>query len=376
MKVRRVKISDIATVLTGGTPSTRNKAYWEDGNIPWLPSGVCQNCIVDHADMYITKEGLENSSAKMLEPNSVLIALTGATAGKVGLLSFEACANQSVTGILPNDFSVPKYLFHCLIARRDKTLQDCYGGAQPHISQGYVKNIEIPLPPLAEQKRIAGELDRICELKKNAEERLVLMDQLVKSKFVEMFGDVSEVIKIGDRFETQSGGTPKSTEEAYYDGGTIPWLTSGDVNQGMIGIVSRYITQAGFENSSAKWTPENSVLVAMYGATAGKVGLLKVRATTNQAVCSILPNEYYVPEYLYYAVSQKSSWMIQQAAGGAQPNISQGVIRRMEIPNPPLSLQREFAVFAESVDKSKAALRETIATMETLYKERLQEYFA
>ncbi len=233
----------------------------------------------------------------------------------------------------------------------------------------------LPLPPLPVQRRIAAELDKICELKKNAETRLEKLDLLVKSRFVEMFGDLKSVVAIGDRFETQSGGTPKSSEKEFYENGNIPWLTSGEVGQGIVRKVDRRITQAGLDNSSAKWTPIDSVLVAMYGATAGKVGLLKIRATTNQAVCSILPAQGMIPEFVYYAVSSKTDWMIQQAAGGAQPNISQGVVRKMRIPNPPLALQREFAAFVAKVDKLRVNVRETVAKMDMLYRSKLQEYF-
>ena len=82
-----LKISDFAEVITGGTPSTENKDYWENGTIPWLQSGCCQNCIVNSASKYITQAGYDNSSTKMMPKNSVLIALTGATAGKVGFLT-------------------------------------------------------------------------------------------------------------------------------------------------------------------------------------------------------------------------------------------------------------------------------------------------
>ena len=182
---KMVRLGDVADIVTGGTPSTRVADYWNNGTVPWLPSGVCQNCDVRIAENFITKQGLQNSAAKLMPPDTVLIALTGATAGKVGYLTFEACGNQSVTGILPSETIYPRYLFYLLINRRKVTLADCYGGAQPHISQGYVKDIQIRLIPLAEQKRIAAMLDKICELKKNAEARIEKLDTLVKSRFVE-----------------------------------------------------------------------------------------------------------------------------------------------------------------------------------------------
>ena len=176
-----------------------------------------------------------------------------------------------------------------------------------------------------------------------------------------MFEGKFDTLKIGEVFRTTSGGTPSKSRLEYYKNGTIPWLSSGEVNKGIIYTVKNYITQEGVDNSSAKMVPENSVVIAMYGATAGQVGLLRIPTTTNQAVCSVLPDSRYIPEYLYYAIKSKKDWMISQCAGGAQPNISQGVIKRMEIVNAPYELQKEFAAFVEQTDKSKNVFEMEVA---------------
>ena len=121
--------------------------------------------------------------------------------------------------------------------------------------------------------------------------------------------------------------------------------------------------------------PENTVVIAMYGATAGQVGLLRIATTTNQAVCSVMPNNRYVPEYLYYAIKSKKNWMISQCAGGAQPNISQGIIRQMEIIDAPYKKQEQFAAFVEQTDKSKTAIKQSLDKLELLKKSLMQEYF-
>ena len=167
-----------------------------------------------------------------------------------------------------------------------------------------------------------------------------------------MFGKTKQS-SIGSLFDTTSGGTPSRTKSSYFDGGNIPWLTSSEVGQGLINKTESFITEEGLKNSSAKWVPANSVVVAMYGATVGKVGLLEIPCTTNQAVCSILPNESIIPMFLLYAVKDKEEWMIDQAAGAAQPNISQAVIRKMEIPVPPKEEQIAFVEIAKQADKSK-----------------------
>mgnify|MGYP000837204823 CR=1 FL=1 len=107
----RIKIGDLAEVITGGTPSTRKNEYWDNGTIPWLPSGECQDKEINSASKFITEEGMKNSVAKLMPKSTVVIALTGATTGKTGILNIEATANQSVTGIVPNNKFIPKYIF-------------------------------------------------------------------------------------------------------------------------------------------------------------------------------------------------------------------------------------------------------------------------
>lgn len=151
-----------------------------------------------------------------------------------------------------------------------------------------------------------------------------------------------DIVKVGDICETTSGGTPLKSREDFYYPQEIPWINSGEVRNGEIYQANKYISRIGLEKSSAKIVPANSVLVAMYGATAGQVGLLKIEASTNQAICSILPNERFNPKFLYYVLSSKTNDLIEMSVGGAQPNISQGIIKNIEIPLPPLDVQEEI----------------------------------
>lgn len=172
------------------------------------------------------------------------------------------------------------------------------------------------------------------------------------SQFIEMFGD-SSVVRLEDKIATQSGGTPNTKKLKYYEGGNMPWLSSSEVNQGYIFSTEKFITQEGLDNSSARWIPKDSVLIAMYGATAGRVGLSTIPLTTNQAVCALLPCSSFNPIFLYYAVCQKTPWMISQCRSAAQPNISQGIIRSMELPIPPMAKQMQFVSIAKQANKSK-----------------------
>ncbi|MBK9182236.1 MAG: restriction endonuclease subunit S [Ignavibacteria bacterium] len=144
-------------------------------------------------------------------------------------------------------------------------------------------------------------------------------------------------VKIEDVCTTASGGTPLSSKTEYYNGGTIRWLRSGEVAQGEIFKSELYITEEGLKNSSAKIFSPDTVLVAMYGATAGEVGILRCEAATNQAVCGISSTELISPNYLYHVLRFSKRALVRLAGGGAQPNISQKIIREFIIPLPHLT---------------------------------------
>ena len=158
-------------------------------------------------------------------------------------------------------------------------------------------------------------------------------------------------VKIEEVCLTSSGGTPHSGKNEYYEGGTIPWLRSGEVAQGEVFRSELFITEEGLKNSSANIFAPNTVLVAMYGATAGEVGILRFSAATNQAVCGITPDERLRPDFLYLILKCNKSALIRLAGGGAQPNISQKIIREFQIPLPPLDVQKEIVVEIEGYQK-------------------------
>jgi type I restriction enzyme S subunit len=185
--------------------------------------------------------------------------------------------------------------------------------------------------------------------------------------------------RLGDVCKTGAGGTPLKARREYYENGTIPWLLSGEVSQGEVCAATNFITQKGLENSSARIFPPNTVLVAMYGATAGQVGILKFVAATNQAVCGVLPNSHFVPEFLFYLLLSRKDALIAQAAGNAQPNISQIKIKNTEIPIPPLpEQQRIVAILDEAFDgiaTAKANAERNLQNARALFESHLQSVF-
>ncbi|MFM8475986.1 MAG: restriction endonuclease subunit S [Planctomycetaceae bacterium] len=149
-------------------------------------------------------------------------------------------------------------------------------------------------------------------------------------------------VEIGKAFETSAGGTPSRSNKQYFEGGAIPWLMSGEVGQREIKSCANFITETGLASCSARLLPIDTVLVAMYGATAGQVGVLKFEACTNQAVCGLHPNSRFEPSFVYYALLAQQRELIASAVGNAQPNLSQIKIRKVRIPEPPLPEQRRI----------------------------------
>jgi len=240
------------------------------------------------------------------------------------------------------------------------------------------KKIRIPVPVLATQLSIVSELDKLNELIQIKKEQLKDYDALAQSIFYEMFGDPVEegwdVKELGDICKTSSGGTPSKAHTEYYNG-EIMWLRSGEVSQGDIYNTEQTITLLGLENSSAKIFPVNTVVIAMYGATVGQVGILRKEMSTNQAICGIFPNGDMTPEYLYYFLISKKAEFLKSAIGGAQANISQQIIRKTLIPLPPLSLQSSFTCKIRQIKLQKAAVQSTITDLETLLAARMQYWF-
>lgn len=149
--------------------------------------------------------------------------------------------------------------------------------------------------------------------------------------------------KVQDIALTYSGGTPTSTNRDYYDEGNIPWVNSGDLNSPIITSTSYYITEKGFNRSSAKLYPPKTILVALYGATAGKVSLLSFEACSNQAVCGVIPKENVMTTYIRYYLTSLYEHFITLSSGSARDNISQDTIKNTALSIPQHELLKNYS---------------------------------
>lgn len=184
-----------------------------------------------------------------------------------------------------------------------------------------------------------------------------------------------KTVRLGDMLKTSSGGTPSKKNNDYYHNGNIPWILSGDISQEHITKANNFITQLGLDNSSAKFFPKGTVLVAMYGATVGQVGILDIEATTNQAICGIFPDNHFSTNYLFYFCKSQKEHLLNLAIGGAQPNISQEIIKNLQIPLPPLETQEQIATQLDKCTTIIAKYKQMLEKYDMLIKSRFIEMF-
>lgn len=375
-------LSEISEVITKGTTPTTMGYSFEKSGIAFLKIESFDEFgkLIPDKVAFVSEECHEKFKRSQLKKDDVLFSIAGAI-GKVSIVTEDmlpANTNQALAIIRINNKSVyipfVRLILTSNIVKKQIEKQK-QGVAQINLSLKNIGDLEIPLPSYDEQVQYVDIFDKIIRITKNRKKQVELLDILIKSRFIEMFVDKYEKIKVSTKLRTTSGGTPKSDESEYYSNGTIPWLTSSEVNQGRIEKTEKYITEKGLSNSSAKWIPKKSIVIAMYGATAGKVGIIEIPTTTNQAVCAVLPHDEYNPEYLRFAFEYISDELAGKAVGGGQPNISQAIIKDSFIYNPPLVVQRKFSVYVEQVDKLKFVVQKSLDETQKLFDSLMQEYF-
>ena len=377
------KIKDICTVVSGSTPKTNVDEYW-DGDIKWItPAELNEDSFYLYDSVrHITELGKAKTGLSYL-PQGTVILSSRAPIGKVAIAGCEMCCNQGFKNLICSDAIFNEYLYYFLKSKTDYLNSLGRGATFKELSKSIVENIDIKVPALDKQKEIAGILGKVYELINLRKQQLSKLDELVKARFVELFGDPMTnsngyvLKKYGDLFELNAGGTPSKQKSEYWDNGTISWIGSNMCQNTVIyENDGNYITEEGLKHSSARMFPVDTVLIALVGATIGKTALLKFETTTNQNVLGVrgIRESGYTPEFVFYYTQGLYQKFLDIGDGGFSM-ASKGFISELPVPVVDLALQEQFAAFVKQTDKSKLAVQKSLEELETLKKSLMQQYF-
>ena len=384
------KLSDACNFESGYAFSSDD---YKDKGIPLVRISNIQDGLVS-LDNCVYIEG-DIDKRFIINNGDLLIAMSGATTGKMGVYQYDcpALLNQRVGNIKVNtSLLLQKYRDYFMQSQGDLILKLSYGGAQPNVSAKIISDLFIPIPSLNEQEKIVAEIEKwfgfIDEIEAGKIElesyikqtKSKILDLAISGKLVPQDPNDEPAIELLKRinpdfepcdnshyenlpFEVpdgwcwatlgsigkwQSGATPSRMRKDYY-GGDIPWLKTGDLNDWYITDIPEYITQQALNETSVKLNPAGSILIAMYGATIGKIGILTMPATTNQACCACISHNGIEQMYLFYYLLSHKEEFVRQGGGGAQPNISKEKIVETLIPIPPLSEQLRIIKAIEAI---------------------------
>lgn len=376
--------SEVFDLSLGRTPSRGNNLYW-NGIHPWVSIADMSNVkYISQTKEKITDKALSDTHIPIVKKGTVIMSFK-LTIGKVCITDCDIYTNEAIMAFTPKpQYKIlPEFLFYYLMYYKwDKSNEVVLGCT---LNKKSISQSLLSYPSsLAEQQRIVEILDagfaKIDALRANATKSLQAAKDLFQSALKQEFNTHKwELSSIGTECKTGAGGTPNKMYKEYYENGNIPWLRSGEVCTRNIYATEKFITQAGMENSSAKWFPSNTVVVAMYGATAGQVGILRIPSTTNQAICGIFPNEKYLPDFLYYVLLSQKDTLVAQATGNAQANISQIKIKNITIPIISLAEQTRIVSRLDQLNERCKTLQEnydrTITLCEDLKQALLRKAF-
>lgn len=386
-------ISSFCSTGSGGTPSRANVGDYFGGTIPWVKSGELREDVILDTEEKITALAIKESSAKLVPKGALLIAMYGATIGRIAELGVEGTTNQAVCHIVPDENVADKrYLYYGLLFKVPELIAQGAGGAQPNINQQIIRDTQIPLPPLPEQKRIAAILDKANFIRRKRQEAIRLTEELLRSAFLDMFGDPVTNPKgwdtccLGDVVQKIESGWSPVCEEGQAEENEWGVLKLGAVttcryldNESKalpVGIGPRpdLEVKAGDLLFTRKNTYDLVAASVLVYSTRPKLMLsdliFRLKLKDDSAVIS---------EYLWALLSSTGKRkQIQSLAGGSSgsmPNISKSKLMEQMIEVPPMALQKKYAKILHCNYRIRNKLEATAQSSSTLFNSLLQMAF-
>jgi len=293
------------------------------------------------------------------EDNDILVAKitpcfeNGKGALVTGLTNGKGFGSTEFHVVRSEDESTRRLLYHHFSTHefRVRGEANMTGSAgQKRIPTSFISEYVVPMPPKAEREKIVAILDA-CDRAIDGTAKLLEKQENRKHALVQrLLGEKSwSEVKLGQIAKSFSGGTPARSKSHYFKG-NIPWIKSGEVNSRFITNTSETITEEALKESSAKMVPSESILVAMYGATAGKISISKIEAAINQAILAVIPNEGIDRDFLFYSLESRIAETLMLVQG-AQPNLNAEIIRSIKIALPSADLQIKVAQVVRASEK-------------------------
>lgn len=380
------KLGNICNIVSGGTPSRSKSQYWDNGNIPWIKIRDIKSKYIEDSEEFITIEGLNNSSAKLLTKGTVLYTIF-ATLGEVGILKIDACANQAIAGLTVKDETkiLPEYLYYYLKSKKNIVNKLGRGVAQNNINLSMLKEFEIEVIDIVKQNNIIKTLNYVDDIIKFKSLELKQLNELVKARFVELFGTLDNPTFNYNK-STLGELCYKITDGKH--GGCS--LIQGS-NRYFVGAREIYDDKVHYENA-----PEISVddfekdyrrcnvevgdfLIVNTGATIGKSAIATDKRTKHtllqKSVALLKLNQDLLnPEFLKWCYRINTRMYLVESSS-AQPNLLLSKIKATEIYVPPIELQNQFADFVKEVDKSRLEVQKSLKKTQELFDSLMQKYF-
>jgi type I restriction enzyme S subunit len=365
-EVRRLK--QFSKIETGTTPPKIDNSNYSEKGIPWIkPDNLNDFEPLSDSKERISKDGLKG--ARLIPKDSVLVCCIG-TIGKIGIAGVDLTTNQQINSVIFNrDIVLPSFGKYLIFSSEKEHWRISTKSVVSILNKSAQGSIKFPIPPLDEQFTIANYLDVQCEKTKRfiqtkqrfiellKEQRQSIITNAVtkgidektkmKETGIEWMPEVPEhweTRKIRRIFDGMSSGTtPESGNMKYYENGQTNWINTGDLNDGLLTDCKYKVTKRALEDyPTLKVYPIGTILVAMYGATIGKVSLMEIEGCTNQACCALYDSKIYIKEFSLFSLLAAKDALIREGYGGGQPNISQDVIKRFKLPVPPSVEQKRI----------------------------------
>lgn len=381
-----VRLGDICEVVSGTTPKSNIPEYW-DGELNWVtPAELDEDSyVIYESQRKITEQAVKDSSLKPFPAGTVLLS-SRAPIGKVAIAGVEMYCNQGFKNLVCSEKVHNKYLFWFLKDRTEFLNSLGRGATFKEISKSIVENIEIPLPDIEKQKRIASVLDQLSEISSLRKQQLAKLDELVKARFVEMFGDPVrnernwEQKKLVDICTKLTDGTHFSPES--FATGDYKYITAKNIKKDGFDFSNiSYVSESVHNEIYSRCNPEyGDVLYIKDGVTTGiaMVNTLHEQFTLLSSVALLKQNRSIVlGDYLCSVLNNSAMYKsIRENMGGAA--ITRLTIKKLNdilIPIAPIKQQQEYANFCSQINQQKLTIRQSLDKLELLKKSLMQEYF-